>query len=111
MQTIIQNHCTLKVTKSKTKYETILGSNIYAKLLSLHALTGCDTTFSIKGVGKSLVFEKPISNKQMQEAALVFTTSSKLHEEIETAGKKTMSIVFKGDTDHSLDSLRHKQLI
>ena len=47
----------------------------------------------------------------MQEAALVFTTSSKLHEDIETAGKKTMSIVFKGDTDHSLDSLRHKQLI
>ena len=34
----------------------------------------------------------------MQEAALVFTTSSKLHKEIETAGRKTMSIVFKGDT-------------
>ena len=47
----------------------------------------------------------------MEEAALVFTTSSKLHEEVERAGKKTMSIVLKGHTDHSLNSLRHKQLI
>ena len=26
------NHCTLKATKSKTRYKTALGSNIYAKL-------------------------------------------------------------------------------
>ena len=71
MQIIIQNHCTLKVTKSKTRYKTILGSNIYAKLLFLHALTGCDTTSSINGVGKSTVFfektfiKKNICKKQL----------------------------------------------
>ena len=31
----------------------------------------------------------------MQEAALVFNASSKSHEEIESAGKKAMSIIFK----------------
>ena len=55
---MIQNHCILKVTKSKTRYKTILGSNIYAKLLFLHVLTGCDTTSSINGVGKSRVLKK-----------------------------------------------------
>ena len=52
MQIIIQNHCILKLTKSKTKYKTILGSNSYAKLLFLDVLLECDTTSSISGVGK-----------------------------------------------------------
>ena len=59
MQTIIHNHCTLKVTKSKTRYKIILGSSIYAKALLLHVLTGCDTTSSINRVGKSTVFKRP----------------------------------------------------
>ena len=70
MQTLIQNYRTLKVTKSKTRYKTNLGSNIYAKLLFLHALTGCHTAFSISGVGKSMIFKKLLSNKHFQEAAL-----------------------------------------
>ena len=52
MQIIIQNHRTLKVAKSKTRYKTILGSNIYAKLLFPDALSECDTTSSIIEVGK-----------------------------------------------------------
>ena len=70
------------------------------KLLFLHALTGCDTTFSVNGVGKATVFEKLLSNKYLQEAALVFSASGKQHEEIELAEKKTMSIISKGNTDH-----------
>ena len=70
MQTLIQNYRTLKVTKSKTRYKTNLGSNIYAKLLFLHARTGCHTAFSISGVGKSMIFKKVLSNKHFQEAAL-----------------------------------------
>ena len=66
MKTIIQNHCTLKVIKSKTKivihnvfhHKIILGSNIYARYLFAHILTECDTTFSIKGGGKATVFKK-----------------------------------------------------
>ena len=58
MQIIIQNHCTLKVAKSKTRYKTILGSNIYAKLLFPDALSECDTTSSIIEVGKWPVFKK-----------------------------------------------------
>ena len=61
----------LKVTKSKTRYKIILGSNIYAKLLFLHALEGWETTSSINGVGKSTVFsEKTFIKKHLQEAAL-----------------------------------------
>ena len=52
-----------------------------------------------------------LPNKHLQEAALVFTPSGKSHEEIESAGKKTLPIIFKGNTAYSLNSLRHKQLI
>ena len=57
-------------------------------------------------------FKKLLSNKYLQETALVFTASSKSHEEIESDGeKKQCLIIFKYVTDHSLNSLRHKQLI
>ena len=47
----------------------------------------------------------------MQEVALVSTASSRSHEEIESAGSKTMCIIFKGNTDQALNSLHHKRLI
>ena len=47
----------------------------------------------------------------MQEVALVFTANSRSHEEIESDGSKTMSIIFKGNTDQTLNSLHHKRLI
>ena len=85
MQTIIQNHGTLKVTKSKilVYYKTISGSDIYSNFLFLVAITRCDTASSINGVGKATVFKK-----HLEEAALVFTANRKLHEEIELAEKK-----------------------
>ena len=52
-----------------------MGANIYTKLLSLHSLAGCDTTFSSNGVGKATVFTKLLSNKHLQESALFFTVA------------------------------------
>ena len=58
----------------------ILGSNIYAKLLFLHVL--------------ARVFKKLLLNKHLQELALVFTTSSKSHEEMECDGMKKGIVLF-----------------
>ena len=41
-------------------YKTILGSEIYPKLLFQHAFTGCDTTSSIYGVGKDTVLKNEL---------------------------------------------------
>ena len=109
-------------------HKTILGSEIYAELLFLHAFTGRDTTSSIYGVGKAAVFKNLILNKHLQEVALVFTASSRSHEEIQLETKQcllfsrkiptrlsilyaTMSIVFKGNTDQAFNSLQHKRLV
>ena len=76
----------------------ILRSNIYAKRLFLHVL--------------SAVFKKLLSNKHLEEPALVFTASSKTHEEMECDGmKKGIVYYFQGDTDRSLNSQRNKQLM
>ena len=40
--------------------------------------------------------KKLLSNQYLQETALVFTTSSKLHEEIESAGEKNNVYYFQG---------------
>ena len=61
MQTLILNHWTLKVTKRKSRYKTILGSNIHAKLLFFHALIWCDFTSTINTVGKYTVYKKKIT--------------------------------------------------
>ena len=37
-----------------------------------------------------------LSNKHLQEATLVFTTNSNLHEEIESAGEKSNAYYFQG---------------
>ena len=60
-------------------------------------------------IGKTTVFKRTQLNKDLQEAALVFPAISKSHEGI--AWKKAMSIIFNGNTDYSLNSLRHKTLI
>lgn len=61
-------------------------------------------------IGKATVLKKLLLNKYLQETASVFTVGSKSHKEIESTGKKTVSIICEGDTDHSLNSLHHKQL-
>ena len=50
-----------------------------------------------------MIFKTLLSNKHLQVAVLVFSASSKSHEE--------MPIISKGSTDHSLNSLCHKQII
>lgn len=87
MQKIVHNHGTLKITKSKVVvyYKTILRSDIYANILLLLAITGCDTTFSINGVRRAMVFKK-----RLKEAVLVFTSNSKPHEKIELAEKNSV---------------------
>ena len=49
-----------------------------------------------------MIFKTLLSNKHFQVVVLVFSTSSKLHEE--------MPIISKGSTDHSLNFLCHKQI-
>ena len=54
----------------------------------LYMLSQDDTSSSINRVKKAMVFKKLLSNKHLQEAALVFTTSSKSREEKKSAEKK-----------------------
>ena len=81
-------------------------------MLLPYVLTKCDTTFSINGVDKSTVFNKTFIKQTFPRSSFSLTASSKLHEEIESTGKKkAMSTIFKDDTNHSLNFLRHKQLV
>ena len=47
--------------------KTILESNIYAKHLLLHDLTGCDIISSINETGKAMVFKKTFQIKICQK--------------------------------------------
>ena len=86
VQTIIQNHC---IFQNKTS----VGPNIYAKLLFLYALSGCDTTSLINGVAEATVFKKLLSNKQLAEAASVFTSLSQIARRDRINWKKAKPII------------------
>ena len=67
-------------------YEVTLWYEIYAKVLSMHAFLGCDTTSSIYGVGKGTAFKKLVSTKNLQEAPLAFSGSNRSREKIKSGG-------------------------
>lgn len=71
-------------------YKAILGFEIYTELLFLRAFTGCNTTSSIYGGGKATVFKNLISNKHLQQVALVFTASSRSYEDIQLVTKQCL---------------------
>lgn len=49
-----------------------LGRCLFAALPAIHALTGCDSTNSLSGIGKKKVLKVLLRNKTYQEQLLMF---------------------------------------
>ena len=63
-----------------------LGSFICQHLLFLHALSGCDTTSRLYGIGKGPILKKLKNNITLQQAALVFHNPMSTHTQVQEAG-------------------------
>ena len=87
--------------------KSVLGEELSAQLLFAHAFTGCDTTSRIFSIGKKAVFQKLLKDSTLQSCANTFISTGQSQECIIETGKKAMAIIFGGNGDDSLGSIRY----
>ena len=84
-----------------------LGSVLCSQLLFIHAFTGCDTTSQIHRLTKESAFRKFLDDDSiLQECACAFLNPSTNQDDIETYGNKAMVVMFQGNFNDSLTTLR-----
>ena len=78
------------------KVKEQLGKEVCRNLLFLQAITGCDTTSRLYGVGKATVLKKFENVLSFKEQANVFSCHSGVFDDV-TAGEKAMVSLFRGE--------------
>ena len=85
-----------------------LGPIVCKHILFIHAVSGCDTTSRLFGIGKGQALKTYCSSELFQEQAHVFDTNDGNKEEIVSAGEKAVICLYKSKNE-GLDDLRHKK--
>ena len=72
-------------------YETkrVLGIDICSNIFTLHAISGCDTTSRLHGVGKGECLKKLIENAEFKRRLCKFNDRLVSPEEIAESGKNS----------------------
>ena len=86
----------------KVKYQ--LGKEVCRNLLFLHAMTGCDTTLRLYGVGKATALKKFENVEQAKLFSCHLAVS-----DIVSAGEKALMALFSGKPGVGLDLLRYQR--
>lgn len=89
------------------KTRNILKETTCENILFAHAISGCDTTSRLYGVGKHLVFKKLLSDSEFRKHAEIFLSGPDTpHDRIIEAGEKAIVSMYNGGKNDSLDKLR-----
>lgn len=84
-----------------------LGQDTCKLLPLIHAITGCDTTSRMFGIGKEYTLRKVLRDTNLKQHANVFLRKSS-RAEITAAGEKLVSRLYGGDKDEGLNALRYR---
>ena len=90
------------------KVKELLGKEVWRNLLFLHAITGCDTTSRLYGVGKATALKKFENVLHFKEQANVFSCHSAVSDVV-SAGEKALVSLFGGKPGVGLNALRHQR--
>jgi len=90
------------------KVKDQLGREVCRNLLFLHAMTGCDTTLHLYGVGKATALKKFENVPCFREQANTFSCHSAVSDVV-AASEKALVALFGGKPGVGLDSLRYQQ--
>ena len=89
-----------------------LGMEPCENILFIHALFGCDTVFSVLGIGKGASLKAYNQSRYFREQAHVFAKSGviieTISEQITSAGEKVLLHLYKRTYDDNLDTLRYR---
>jgi hypothetical protein len=102
-----KKHCnkTVRVWNIKQVVHT-LTTSVCRLLPFAHALSGCDTTSRIYGIGKAVTFRKLKSNTRLQQSGAVFLRQCLPVSDIVQAGERALVALYGGCDDEGLDKLR-----
>ena len=98
---------TNKVSVSVRALQNSIGENVSQIILALHAISGCDSTSSLFGIGKGKALKKLSGSKEAMQLCTVLTDKNATHDEVNTAGLQTLSLLYGGKTSESLNHLRY----
>ena len=86
-----------------------LGSNLKILILFIHAWSGCDTTSSMYGLGKTSIMKKLQNSNHLREISLLFGCEGAKQTQIAQAGLAVFASCYGGKIGDSLDSLRYEK--
>ena len=90
------------------KAVTELNPQVKKNILFVHAFGGCDTTSGIHEKGKSSVAKLLAKSKEAQELANIFLQSNMSQDQIGRAGVNVFVLLYGGNSNDTLESIRHR---
>lgn len=101
-QTSMKNRRVWDISKAKS----VLGSDSCCQLLFIHALTGCDTTSRLHGIGKPAALKKIKPEIYLKSQGAVFLQENSSKEDIIKAGEEALVNLYGGVLLEGLGILR-----
>ena len=77
------------------------------QFLLIHALSGCDTTSALFGIGKVSAFHKITGKRDSVHLTEIFSSDTVTSNDVAEAGVKLLVMLYGGKADDNLNSLRH----
>ena len=87
-----------------------IGPNICNALLSIHSISGCDTTSRIHSVSKSLIFKKCLKDNELLEKMIRFSNAGS-KDDVVKIGLNILLKLFNAKHEKSLNELRAKKYL
>ena len=92
------------------RLQQALGGEVCQALPFMHAITGCDTTSRLFGVGKGILTLKKLQEARIfTEAVDVFSKRTATVEEVVSAGERAIASLYNGNPTDTLDELRFRK--
>lgn len=93
------------------KTKMVLGENVCKVLPALHALTGCDTTSRVFGIGKGMALKKLISSEALYSYLKAFIIKANTKEIVQTAGENALVYLYGGAEIEGLNLVRFRKFV
>ena len=86
-----------------------LGQEICRHILFIQAISGCDTTSRLYGIGKGLTLKNFVTDIHFREHVKVFDSLPASKEEIVKAGEQVIVCLYNWKPEEGLDGLRFRR--
>ena len=83
----------------------MLGADISENILFMHAISGCDTTSGVYGLGKKVAVTKMKTSKILQKQAEVFLKSDVGTDDVIKAGETALVCLYNRNNDQGICNL------